>query len=1418
MRRYWRDLVLLILLTVLPLLLFAPVSLGNKTLLPVDALYQFEPYRSGTAELDRPTAHNPLLLDLVLENLQWKQFLVDSVQARSLPLWNPYLFSGQPFLANGQHSALYPLTWLFFLMPAPRAFGVFIVLQLGIAGVAMYLFGRTLQANRLGAFLAGCVFQFSGFLIVSIVHPMIVAAASYLPLLLACVDLTVRRARFIRRSRTMLPWAICGAIVLGIQVLTGHAEITYFSLLVSSVFGGWRLLLKAINHPRTLWRKEVLSPAVGLIILFTLGLSLGAVQLIPLYEVVSTSFRQRAVSLQDVLGWAYPKRRLITFFIPNFFGNPTHHAFRDIFTGEVAQATINAYGDPITAFDWGIKNYVEGGIYLGILPLLLALIAILSSSGVNVRHHKTDKNRLRCFLVGCFRWINRPYVPFLTFLSLFSLGCIFGTPLYGIIYALPFFNQSHSPFRWVFPLTVAISALAGLGVTRLTNTHSKTMEKNLVKSGTVKKPSKLLWKILLLDTHFSLVSVIASTAVWAGLSLLICIWLTRWRFAFVETFVERIFWSLANAPNSFPDHRVFFAYLFPYINIAGGFILTSGIVLRLSHCPIYIPRIFERHPVWEVLLILVVLLDLFIFGASFNPAIDPQLLDYTSPVVTYLQSDIGVWRMSAFDPHGLKTFNSNVNMLYDFQDIRGYDSVFSAQYARYMGWIETQSELPYNRISPFTSYSSLDSPLVDLLNLKYVVTEEEIPLPKYKIVFEDQNVKVYENLGNVPRAFTLPSTSTFVVSDANAVGDAILQYDPRFYTIIEESSEGWIGPGEKQWSGSGAPEPAQLQGQSIISYTPNEVIIDVDIDTPSWLILTDAFYPGWKAFTRPLGSMEDQETEIGIARVTGNFRGIQLDGNATIRFKYSPNSVKVGAFISFLSGMTILFLAVIWLWRFIYREKDDSTTTQRLAKNSIAPILLTLFNRVLDFGIAALTLRILGPQNAGDYYLAISVFVWFDIVTNFGLNTYLTREVSRHRDQARRYLFNTTAIRFGLGIVALPLLGAYIGLRQTILAGFDGPASSQLITSMLLLYVGLLPNSISTGLSALFYAFEKAEYPAATTSISTLLKATFQVIALIAGFGIIGLAGTSIIVNIITLIVLALLAWQQIPELHGQARIFTDLKASRSHVLRKSMVQESWPLMLNHLLANSFYKVDVFLMDIILGSVPLGLYSIGYKLLDALVVIPSMFTLALFPIFSQQAQDNDKQKFVRFYRLGTKILVTLALPAAIITTLLANEMVLILGGREYIPGAVIVLQLIAWSMPLSWFNGLTQYVLIALDQQRFLTRAYIWGFCFSFCANLILMPRFGYKISAILHVFSELVLMIAFLKGIGKNLGNLAWWKIVGTPVRASVISGLVGLLLSSLGRGATLAGFLVTYPILLWLLKVLTPEEQALLVPRWRK
>lgn len=1431
MRRLWRDFLLGGLLLLFPLLLFAPVSLGPKTLIPADALYLFQPYRAAADSLGVDAVQNPLLADLVLENYAWKQFLVEAITSGSLPLWDPYLFSGHPFLANGQHSALYPLTWLFFLIPIPRAFGVFIVVQLGLAGISMYILGRVIRAGSLGSLIAGLTFQLSGFMVASVVHPMIIAGASWLPLLLALVECTVARRRFWAQKRAMLPWALLGAITLGLQTLSGHPEITYFVLLVVAGFAAWRLVYQLLTRPRSEWRSEVLSPALGILLMTALGLGLGAVQLVPFYEVARDSFREGAVTLEQVLGWAYPKRRLITFLIPNFFGNPTHRTLVDVFTGQTVEALQNAHGQPIGSFDWGIKNYVEGGAYLGILPLLLALIALLSPPDRTALSGDGQRPGLSRVGVKLRSWLRQPYVPFFAALSAFSLACVFGTPVYALVYALPFISQSHSPFRWVFPLTVAAAALAGLGAARVGRYLEKGARSQI---GTAEERRRPWWlRVVLFDAPSSLVSVVGAAAIWGGLAVAGGVGASWLAFDRIEPLLTRAFWSLAKASHAFPDSTAFYSYLVPWTLIFAGFLLAGGIVLRVSRCSIPLPFSSGRVWVWQALALVVVLADLVVFGAGFNPAVDPSLLAYQPPVIDFLKTDGGLWRFSTFDPQGRNTLNMNTGMFYGLQDVRGYDSLFSSQYARYMGWIEPQDLLPYNRIAPFREFSSLDSPLTDLLNVKYVITEEEIPLPKYREVYRDDAVRVYENLGVGPRAFTLPAGATVVADGVDQVHEALLTYDPRYYVIVEREAAGWSGPARPALedftteAASGTPA-----AQDFISYTANEVIIEVITDEPSWLVLADSYAPGWKAFKRPVGGTQDDEVEIPIARVAGNFRGVMVDGSSEVRFKYTPNSVKLGAFTSFLSGMMVVFLGVVWTWRLVYRESEDQTTVQRLAKNSVAPIALNIFNRVVDFAFAALMLRILGPANAGDYYYAINVFLWFDILTNFGLNTYLTREVARHRQQARRYLMNTTLLRLGLSLAGVPLLLAFIGVRQTAVAYLTSPASRQAILAIMFLYLGSMPYSISTGLTALFYAYEKAEYPAALTSVSTLLKVTLQTLILVAGWGIVGLAGASILVNVATLLILGALAWRLFPSLRRAGVGRTDaaghpsepslarrprsgrlLLTPEDRTLRREMVRDSWPLMVNHLLAYLFFKVDVFLMEPILGSESLGLYSIGYKYLDAVMVVPSMFTLALFPVISRQAQNN-REALVRFYRLGVKILVLLAFLAALVATVAGREMVLVLGGAEYLPGAMHALRLMAWSIPIGWINSITQYVLIAVDEQRYLTRAYAWAFGFSLLANLVLMPRFGYPASAVLHIVSELVLLIPFLLRVRRQFGAVGWGDVVLKPLLTAVVTGACGVLLLKVGSGVALVAVLVAYPLLAWALGVLTPEERALLAP----
>jgi O-antigen/teichoic acid export membrane protein len=263
--------------------------------------------------------------------------------------------------------------------------------------------------------------------------------------------------------------------------------------------------------------------------------------------------------------------------------------------------------------------------------------------------------------------------------------------------------------------------------------------------------------------------------------------------------------------------------------------------------------------------------------------------------------------------------------------------------------------------------------------------------------------------------------------------------------------------------------------------------------------------------------------------------------------------------------------------------------------------------------------------------------------------------------------------------------------------------------------------------------------------------------------------------------------------------------------LRRSMLRESFPLMLNHLLATLFFKIDVPMLEALQGSTTVGWYSTAYKWIDALNIIPAYSTLALFPVMSRQAVE-DKDALMRSTRLGIKLLVMIALPLAVVTTFIAPFLVLLLGGPSYLPHAGIALTIMIWSIPFGWINSIVNYILIALGQQAKLTRAFIVGLLFNITANLILIPHFSYIAAAFITILSELVEGFVFVIYLDRSLGSIRWigllWRVF---LSAAIMFGAIWLLWPVQSIVALVVG-LIVYPIALLVLRAIGPEERSML------
>lgn len=573
-------------------------------------------------------------------------------------------------------------------------------------------------------------------------------------------------------------------------------------------------------------------------------------------------------------------------------------------------------------------------------------------------------------------------------------------------------------------------------------------------------------------------------------------------------------------------------------------------------------------------------------------------------------------------------------------------------------------------------------------------------------------------------------------------------------------------------------------------YTGSEVILKTNLGAPAYLVLTDTYFPGW------LAQIDGQDTPM--YRADGNFRAVFVPaGEHTVRFKYSPVSFRVGSVLSLLAVIAALLALIALVWqRFVLGVTAGESQVRTVAKNSLVPMGASLLIQVINFALALVVLRVLGPENNGRYAFAVTVWFFLSAISEFGLGILSTREVARDRSKANVFLTNASVLRMVLTLLSFFLLAGVIAFYT-----YTGDMNTEMVWAMLLLWVSLFPNNLAGALSGMFFAFEKFEYPTAVEISTALVSVALQIAVLMVGWGIVGLAGVSIATNVFTLAVIYYLVRRLLFKPH----FVWDRKLARW------MFFESYPLMLNNLLANLFFKIDVFLLLPLTNATILGYYNAAYKFVNALNFIPSKFTLALFPMLSRLSTAST-EAMQRTLVMSVKLLLWIALPITVTTMFIAEPLILLFAGIAYIPDSAIALQWLIWFLPFSFINSVVHYVLIALNEQRFLTRAFLIGLVFNIIANLIAIPALSYRGAALVTVLSELALLAPFYYALRKHMPPLPILDIVWRPAVAGFVMGIVLYFLVPQNILVALVVATLAYGVTLLVTGALGPDEWLLL------
>ena len=370
------DLAALIGLAALSLAFFWKIALTNRILAGLDVFAYFYPYRDYVGE---------------------------ALRSGHLPLWNPYLFMGAPLLGNSQAAVLYPLHWPLVWLSAPKQVAWSIVLHIWLAAAGTYLLTRrTWRLGPLASFTAAVVFAAGGFLGAQAEHLNQLNASAWLPWLLLCLEGAMNR-----RWRCLA--LLGGGAVVGLMLLAGHTQAAYIVLFGAALYALFREMrgLRGLN-----WRHG-LQGVVALAAMGGLGLLLAAGQILPSLELSRLSVRSGGLPYREAASFSLKPGLVFKAFLPPLAWEPP------------------------------FSEYVA---YVGLIGLALASVGAWAI----LRRRRAGGVALLLALVGLF----------------LAFGAY--NPLYYVLYKLvPGFALFRAPARWLLLYSFGVALLAGIGLEAL---------------------------------------------------------------------------------------------------------------------------------------------------------------------------------------------------------------------------------------------------------------------------------------------------------------------------------------------------------------------------------------------------------------------------------------------------------------------------------------------------------------------------------------------------------------------------------------------------------------------------------------------------------------------------------------------------------------------------------------------------------------------------------------------------------------------------------------------------------------------------------------------------------------------------------------------------------------------------------------
>jgi O-antigen/teichoic acid export membrane protein len=467
---------------------------------------------------------------------------------------------------------------------------------------------------------------------------------------------------------------------------------------------------------------------------------------------------------------------------------------------------------------------------------------------------------------------------------------------------------------------------------------------------------------------------------------------------------------------------------------------------------------------------------------------------------------------------------------------------------------------------------------------------------------------------------------------------------------------------------------------------------------------------------------------------------------------------------------------------------------RKIAYNVAASTVCKVLSTVLALVSIGIITRYLGQKGFGDYATVLAFFSFFAALSDLGLYSISTREISRAGANEAKIMGNMFTLRILSSLVVLilaPAIVYFFPYSPEVKGGIIIAAGS---------YVFSCAYQILNGVFQKNLAMDKV---AISETLGKALQVVLVIIAVKYNLGFIWIIWALFFYMVFSF---SLVFWW--------SRKYIKIRPQFDVTYWKNFLAESYPVGIATVVTFLYFKMDTILLSVMKSSSDVGIYNAAYKVIENITFFPGMIMGLIFPIMSHSILA-DKKRFLEISNKTFKVFLLVVVPLVVGTLFLSGGVINLIGGAGFVESSL-VLKILVFSLALIFFSSFYNSMLLAGNLQKKLMLVLGAAAIFNFLTNyLVAIPQFSYIGAAVVSVITQAIVAGGTFYLAARELKYLPSLESFGAIIGSGL--AMTASLYVLRGQNFFLAGALsvAVYAFFLWMFRAIKTEEITSIISR---